>query len=755
MTPSPRRSALAAATLAVAATTLVQLPLGGTAEASKAAAGSPCATFAAKPWCDTTLGPDARAGRLLAAMTQDEKISLLAGDELTGVAGQEGTHTGTSDGIARLGIPTLHFSDGPVGPRQGKSTQMPSPMSIASSFSRANARVDGASIGTEAKLKGNDVVFAPGVNIGRTPLNGRTFEYLGEDPFLSGQLAASFITGMQGTGVIANVKHYAANNQEGQGVQVPGSPLGAGVDGSRMVVDARVSERALREIYLPAFETAVKKGRAGSVMCSYNRINGQFGCENQHLLNEVLKGDWGFKNLVLTDYGAAKNPVASLNNGLDLDIWPGIAYNPANVDAAIASSQVSQTVLDGHVRRILRTMFAFGVFDRAPYADDASRIPAAQHHALAGRLEADGSVLLQNRAVAGKRVLPLRERSVRTLAVIGPEADVIRTGGGSSNVSPLREVTPLAGLRQRLGADRVVYDDGSDAARAAAVAEKADAAVVVVGDKMSEGVDKTAPTLDADQTDGIDRDALVASVAAAQPRTVAVLQSGGPVLTPFRSKVPAILELWYPGQNAGTALARMLFGDVEPGGRLPMTFPSSAGDLVGADDPEAYPGVAGTVDYKEGVLVGYRGYDARRVAPAFAFGHGLGYTTFRFSKPVVRRASGSAVATVTFRVTNTGSRAGAAVPQLYVGMPKPRAGEVQAPRQLKAFTKVRLAPGASRTVTFRLDRRSLSWWDTAADGWRIAPGCYDLELGKSSRQITHTAVAGWRASCGSGSTRLR
>lgn len=729
---------------------------GAAAGARAGAPGSPCADPRGRPWCDGRLAPDTRAWLLLAAMTSDERISLLAGDELSGVSGREGTHTGTSDGIERLGIPTLRFSDGPVGPRQGRSTQMPSPIGIAASFDREAARLDGATIGTEARLKGNDVVFAPGVNMGRTPLNGRTFEYLGEDPFLAGRLAASFVRGMQAQGVISNVKHFAVNNQEGQGTQVPGAPIGAGVDGSRMLVDARVDERTLREIYLPAFEAAVRDGGAGTVMCAYNRVNGQYACENQHLLNEVLKGEWGFEGLVLTDYGAAKNPVASLNNGLDLDIWPGLVLNPTAVDLALATSQVSSTTIDEHVRRILRTMFAFGVFDRAPYVDDASRIPAARHHARAAALEIAGSVLLRNRAPAGasRPLLPLRERSVRTLAVIGPEAAVNKTGGGSSDVAPLRQVTPLDGLRARLGADRVVYDDGSDAARAASVARAADAAVVVVGDDMTEGVDKSAPTLDADQTDGVDREALVRAVGAAQPRTVAVLQTGGPVLTPFRGAVPAILEMWYPGQNAGTALARMLFGDAEPGGRLPMTFPGATTDLVAAGDREAYPGVAGTVTYKEGVLIGYRHYDARRLRPTYPFGHGLGYTRFRFSRPVVRPASGDGVATVRFRVTNVGSRAGSAVPQLYVGMPAPARGVVQAPRQLKAFTKVRLTPGASRVVTLRLDRRSLSYWSSAADAWRIAPGCYRLELGRSSRDLVHRTTVGWRRDCG-GALRLR
>jgi len=726
-----------------AAGALIAGSLSGATGTTAQAATSRCGDPAVRPWCNTKLSPDNRAGLLLQAMTLDEKISLLAGDEITGVSGADGTHTGTSSGVERLGIPTLYFSDGPVGPRQGKATGMPSPMSIAASFNPGNAYRDASVIGDEVRRKGNDFIYAPGVNIMRTPLNGRTFEYYGEDPFLAAATTTGWIRGVQGQGVIGNVKHFAVNNQEGQGAPVPGSPIGAGVDGSRMVVDARVDERTLREIYLPAFEAAVKRAHVGSVMCSYNRLNGSYACENEHLLNDILKGDWRFKGLVLTDYGAGKNTVNSLNNGLDLDIWPAVIYNPTLVNAALAASQVSESTTDEHVRRILRTMFAYGVFERPAYPDDTASIDEAAHHRAASAIEAQGIVLLRN----SNHLLPLHANAIRTLAVIGPEADTIKDGGGSSAIDEFRLTTPLAALRARLGASRVVYDDGSDAARAAQVAAKADAAVVIVGDNMTEGVDKSAPTLNADQSDGIDRDALVAAVGAAQPRTVAVLQSGGPVLTPWRSKVGALLEMWYPGQNGGTALARVLFGDVDPGGRLPGTFPKAAADLPTAGDQEAYPGIAGTVKYKEGILVGYRHYDARGLEPAYPFGFGLSYTTFRYSRPVVKRTTGSAVATVTFRVTNTGHRRGWTVPQVYVGMPKPGPGIVQPPRQLKGFTKLSLAPGASRLVTLRLTLRDLSYWSTAADGWRVAAGCYRIMLGTSSRDLTGRTTLGWGTSC--------
>ncbi|WP_161629627.1 glycoside hydrolase family 3 protein, partial [Saccharomonospora iraqiensis] len=416
------------------------------------------------PWCDTSLSPDERAGLLLRELTLDEEISLLAGDEPAGVLGYEGAHTGTSHGVERVDLPPVHFSDGPVGPRQGEATGMPSPMAVAASFSDGVARRHARVIGDEVRHKGNDVVYAPAVNLLRTPLNGRTFEYFGEDPFLAGRMAAGWTRGVQSQGVIGNVKHYAVNNQEGQGVAVPGFPVGIGLVGSRLTVDARVDERTLRELYLPAFEAAVDSG-VGTVMCAYPRVNGAYACENQHLLNDILKDEWGFDGFVLTDYGAAKNTVNSLNNGLDLDIWPGAVYSAPAVKAALATSQVSEATIHEHVRRILRTLFAHGFFDRPAFVDDPSHIDYEAHDAAAGRIAEQGLVLLRN---AGD-VLPFDADRLGTLAVIGPEADVVNSGGGSSEIDAFRTTTPLEALRDRLGADRVVHDDGGDPARAARV----------------------------------------------------------------------------------------------------------------------------------------------------------------------------------------------------------------------------------------------------------------------------------------------
>lgn len=734
-------------TVVMALTAALGTAFAGTAPTSQAAEGR-CGDPAERPWCDTSLSPHERADLLVAELTREEKISLLAGDELSGAAGGEGMHTGTSKGIERLGIPPIYFSDGPVGPRQGKATGMPSPMAVAASFDPEVAARHAAVVGDEVRNKGNDVVYAPGVNMLRTPLNGRTFEYYGEDPYLASRITVGWIEAVQELGIIGNVKHFAVNNQEGIGGQPPGAPVGVALIGSRLTVDARVDERTLREIYLPQFEAAVKEAGVGTVMCAYNRVNGQYACENEHLLNQILKREWGFDGFVLTDYGAAKNTIASLNNGLDLDIWPGFVYNPLLVQLALATSQVAEPVLDEHVHRILRTLFAHGFFDRPAYVDDTARIDQDAHHAEAGAIEEKGIVLLQNEG----GLLPLDD-GLGKVAVIGPEADVLKDGGGSSAIDEFTTTTPKEGIEARLGADRVSYDDGSDAARAARVAAEADAAIVIVGDRMTEGNDKSSLGLNADQSDGIDRDALIEAVAAAQPKTTVVLQTGGPVLTPWRDKVPSVVEMWFPGQNGGSAIARVLFGDADPGGRLPATFPQSADHLPTAGDPEAYPGVAETVRYKEGVFVGYRHYDERGLTPAYPFGHGLSYTTFDYGKPVITRATpGSGhLATVSMTVSNNGSRPGTAVPQLYLGLPDPRAEVKQPPRQLKGFRSVQLDPGEIKRVTFPLNPRALSYW---ASGWRIAAGCYDVMVGSSSRNITGTGTLAYSADCGPNAVRI-
>src|SRR5947209_4761682 len=518
------------------------------------------------PWCDTSLTPDARAGLRVKALTQDEKISLLAGDDPFGVGGGDHSHTGTSDGVPRVAIPTTYYSDGPVGPRQGKTTAMPIPMALAATFDPRMAFRYGDVVGNEVKSKGNDVVFAPTVNIMRTPRGGRTFEGYGEDPFLVGRMAVGWIEGAQSEGVIANVKHFAANNQEGMGPAPQGVPLGVGVLGDRYTVNAVVDERTLREIYLPAFEAAINEANVGSIMCSYNRLNGQYACENEHLLETILRQDWRFEGYVLSDYGAAhaNGTAASLNDGLDFEPWPGMCYSPPEVELALAASLASPATVDEHVRRILRTLFAYGAFDRDAYPYDDGLIDKVGHAAVAAEVEEAALTLLENDG----RILPLdlEDPGLRSIAVIG-------------------------------------------------------------------------------------------AVATANPNTIVVLEAGAPVLTPWRASVKAILAAWIPGERAGTAIADVVFGRnangdaVDPGGRLPVTFPQSDADIPTAGDPEKYPGVGENVYYKEGVLVGYRWYDANGIEPAFAFGHGLSYSDFAYGGLAVTPTPSGGVA-ADFEATN-------------------------------------------------------------------------------------------------------
>nr|WP_281386009.1 glycoside hydrolase family 3 C-terminal domain-containing protein [Nocardioides luti] len=700
-------------------------------------------------------------------MTVDEEITLVGGDSF-GAA----PHTGATYALPRLGLRPVYFSDGPVGPRQGEATAMPIPMALAATWDARLARTHGREIADEAKAKGNDVVFAPTVNLMRTPQGGRTYEAYGEDTFLTGRTAIGWIRGAQSTGVIANVKHYLANNQEGQN-GVP--PLSSG-NGGRQVVDVQATERTLREVYLPQFEAAVKQAHVGTIMCAYNRINGDYACENHHTLQEILEKQWGFKGIVLADYGASKDTVGNLNNGLDFIPNQGQAdqsYRPELIQAALASGQVTRATLDGHVLRILRTLFAYGVFDRRGYVNDDGQIAVRAHQRTARRTESRAITLLKNQGV-----LPLK-KGVRKIAVIGPYADRFITGGGSGTVTARRVVTALEGIRTRAGKRvKVTYADGSDQAAAAALAKAADVAVLVVGDVQTEGQDKDCLGLNCPSDtanseavlvlqgsscaqescplNGTDQDGLISAVAAVQKKTVVVLETGGPVLTPWRKDVAAVVEAWYPGQEGGTAIARMLFGDTDPGGRLPVTFPRTADQPQTAGDPRRYPGVAETVEYSEGILAGYKWYDAQHFTPAWAFGAGKSYTKFRYGALHVHAARGAnRVATATMTVRNVGRRAGVAVPQLYLSKPSTAALE-QAPRQLAGFTSVRLRRDQAARITFPLNNRSFATWagTGAHAGWKVLPGCYRLAAGRSSRALPSHAVIGRGAGCGSADLRL-
>src|SRR4051794_12720432 len=670
------------------------------------------ARAAACAWCDTSLSADQRATLLLGALTEDEKLSLLAGVQSDG-------HTGQTAAVPRLGLRSALITDDGVAVKQGTSTALPIPLAVAATFDAKLAALAGSVIADEAKHKGNDVLLGPTVNIMRTPLGGRTFEAYGEDPFLAARTAVAWIRAAQSQGVIAEVKHYCCNNQEGQ----------YGLVGEKEYSSSDLDERTLREIYLPAFEAAVKEAHVGTVMCAYNRVDDQWACEHRHLLTDILKREWGFPGAVVSDWQAQHPTATALRNGLDVEMPTPQDYSPLMVRAALAGGLATEPEVDDHVHRLLRTLFAFGFFDRPAYLADDRLIDAAAHARAAEHIEEQAITLLENRGA-----LPLDARRLRSIELIGPQADRFENGGGADDVTPFTVTTPRRAIAARAGPGvRVGYDDGSDASRAAAAARTADVAVVFASDSEGEYLEKACASVDC-TTGGRTghQDELIDAVAAANPNTIVVLETGDPVLTPWRDRVRALLEAWYPGEQAGTALARVLFGDTDPGGRLPVTFPASESDLPTSGDPAAYPGVT-DVQYKEGVLVGYRWYDAKGLRPAFPFGAGLSYTTFRFRRLRLRPGAHGVAASAL--ITNTGRRRGTAVAQLYVGLPSPGAGIVQPPRQLKGFAKVSVAPHARRRVRFTLDERAFSYWSTRDGRWVVAPGCYGVFVGATSREL--------------------
>ena len=681
----------------------------------------------AGPWCNTSLSADQRAQLLLSRLDQAQKIALLAGNDPLGVLGVGG-HTGSNAGVPGL-VPSVNFTDGTAGIRVGQTTALPAEIAVAATWDPALARLDGSVLGNEARLRGNDVIYAPTLTIMRTPLAGRTFQALGEDPYLASELGVGLIDGIQAQGVIANANIYVANNQEGEDptgvLGLPGEPLGLGLIGDRLLVDAVVSQRALREIYLPPFEAAVEQAHVGSVMCAYNLVNGIHNCENGPLLNGILKQQWGFKGFVLSDYGAALNTVRSFSGGLDFDPWPGVAYSSPLVTAALATGAATDAELNDHVFRYLRTLFAFGVFDRPPYTNQPDAIDKAAHAAAAQKIAESGITLLQNRG----SLLPLDAAQLRSIAVIGPEANAFLTGGGSSSVTPYANVSPYQGIAQRAGPGvTVTYDSGTDQNAAVALAKRSTVAVVVGASYETEGADIQCLDLECPDAYG-DQDQLIRAIAAANPNTIVVLENGGPVLTPWRTQVKALVDAWYPGEQGGAAIARVLFGDIDPSGHLPVTFPQAYSQESMAGDPSAYPGVLDTVTYKEGVFVGYRWFDAHDETPAFPFGFGLSYTNFAFSGLTVKPGG-----VVSFTVRNTGSRAGADVAQLYLGLPS-LPGVPQPPEQLKGFDRVSLAPGQRVDVRFHVDARDLSYWDTATSRWQVTPGCVSVMVGDSSANL--------------------
>jgi len=695
--------------------------------------------------------PEAQAEVAVALMTPAEKLALVVSftdpDHLAKIpdvvipddqkkaliAAMIPGVSGYVPGVPRLAIPSQTETDASLGVRNPNlaRTALPSSLATAASWDPKVTEAGGAMIGHEARQSGFDVMLAGGADLAREPRNGRNFEYVGEDPWLAGQMAGGLVQGIQSNHIISTMKHFAVNDQESQ----------------RTTVDATISKTALRESDLLAFEFLNDRAHPGSVMCSYNLVNGAWACENPYLLTTVLKGDWGFKGYVMSDWGAVHSTVAAANAGLDQESgYPtdDALYFGKPLAAAGAAGTVPTARLDDMARRILWALFAKGVYDHpvAPggaidFDADAKVAQAAAEQSL---------VLLKNDG----GLLPLK--TARSIVLIGGHADKgVLAGGGSSSVTPIGgnavpglapthwpgpitylPSSPLKALQALKPQTAITYDSGEDIAAAAKAAAASDIAVVFVTQWTGESFDVP---LDLQGS----QNALVEAVVAANPHTIVVVESGGAVLMPWHDKVPAILEAFYPGERGGEAIANILTGQVNPSGHLPISLPASADQLIhptipGFGQPD---GTRVGVTYDEGAAIGYKAFDLKGQKPLFAFGHGLSYSRFSLSGLTAHRV-GRGVR-VRFTVKNIGGPAGAAVAQVYVSPKSFRAAGWEAPKRLGGFAKVALTPGQSLVVSLTIDPRLLATYDEASDRWVIARGTYQVSLGQASDDLPVTA----------------
>lgn len=651
---------------------------------------------------------------LVAQMTLEEKCSLLSGLDFW--------HTKS---VERLGIPSVMVSDGPHGLRKQdqeadhlgmndsiQAVCMPAACATAASFDREQIYAMGQAIGSSCQHESLSVVLGPAVNIKRSPLCGRNFEYFSEDPYLTGEMAASFINGVQSKNVGTSIKHFAANNQEHR----------------RMSSSSNVDERTLREIYFPGFETSVKKAQPWTVMCSYNRLNGTYASEHPWLLTQVLRDEWGFEGYVVSDWGAVSNRVAGVKAGLDLEMPASGGVNDRKVMQAVLTGRLEEKYVDQACERILRVNYKYleNAKPDTPWDKEAD-------HQLSAKIAADCMVLLKNE----ESLLPLnREDSV---AFIGEFAVKPRfQGGGSSHINCFKTTSALEaaeGLKVTYAQGySIARDEATDEmiAQAVAAAKNAKVAVVFAGlpdAYESEGYDRTHMRMPACQN------ALIEAVAQANPNTVVVLHNGSPVEMPWIGKVKAVLEAYLGGQAVGLATVRVLWGEVNPSGHLPETFPKKL-----SDNPSYlfYGGEKNEADYREGIFVGYRYYDRKEMDVLFPFGHGLSYTSFDYSDLWLSSGDITDQDTLTATVTvrNTGNRAGKTVVQLYVR--DEESTPLRPVRELKGFEKVELQPGQTKQVTFTLDKRAFAYWNQEIHDWHVETGTFHIEIGQSSRDIRLT-----------------
>ena len=700
-----------------------------------------------RPWMNTNLTPDERAAMVVKEMTLDEKITLLHGTGMEGLspmsplAAQSNGGAGYVVGIPRLGIPGIQMSDAAYGVRHSEvngrySTALPANIGAAASWDLEAAYEYGALIGRELRAQGYNMSLGGGVNLTREPRNGRTFEYMGEDPILAGRMVGALIKGTQDQHVIGDIKHYALNDQEN----------------GRNAVNVNIDQRAARESDLLAFEIGLHDSNACAVMCSYNRVNGDYACENKYLLNDLLKRDWKYKGFVVSDWGGTHSTTKASAAGLDQE-QPGEIFYGQTMKQAVLSGGLPMSEVDDHALRVLRSMFACGVIDDPP---KKSVVDVEGGFEIAQRLAEQSIVLLKNE----KSQLPLSASKVKSIALIGAHADVgMLSGGGSAQVDPPggnvimppgkrqtewgRPVwfptSPLKAIRARTSAS-VEYAAGTDVAAAVALAKKSDIAIVFASRWESEGMDLETLALPDNQDD------LIAKVAAANPRTIVVLETGAPVLMPWINQVNSVLEAWYAGSKGADALANILFGSVNPSAKLAQTFPKSDADLPHPTlvkppaesappwAPDGWKRIAAglpafQVTYDEGVKVGYKWYDAEKKEVLFPFGHGLSYTAYSYSNLKVTPGQSPRV---TFTVKNIGKRAGAEIAQVYASLP---AGANQPPKRLVGWSKVKLNSGESREVTVEVDPLYLSIFSVEQNGWQLLPGDYGFMVGGSSQSL--------------------
>lgn len=702
------------------------------------AAGMVSTSFILKPGQDNQ-GDEKRIDSIIAAMTLEEKVNMLCGNGLF-----------SSAGIERLGVPELHYTDGPFGVREemGKkswnplglktdsATFFPTGSALAATWNPDMAYLFGTGIGQEAKTRGKDMLLAPAVNITRTPVNGRTFEYMSEDPWLNSRLAVNYIEGVQNAGVAACVKHYAVNNQET----------------NRGTVDVIVDERTLREIYLPAFRASVEEAHVYSVMAAYNKLRGDYCSENDYLLNTILRKEWGFKGTVISDWGGTHSTVKAALNGLDVEMGTSMFFTSGKLLAAIKDGKIPVSVIDDKVRHILRVkLFTM----KTPFPPAGSQVSTPEHEKMAYDIASQSIVLMKNT----KNLLPLDLKTVKKIVVIGDNATHKHAFGGfGAGVKARIEVTPLAGLKDRIGNSasiefvqgykpkytfvrgrgfgRKPVDsvDNKLLTEAVEAARKADVVIFFAGtnhDVETEATDRTSLALPFGQ------DELIRAVCTANKNTIIVVVAGAPQdLHAADASSSAILWSWFNGSEGGHALADVILGKVNPSGKLPFTLPASL-DQSPAHALGTFPGDS-TAVYKEGILVGYRWFDTKNINPEYCFGYGLSYTTFAYGKMKTDKKkyrAGDKIE-VSLKLKNSGKKDGMETVQLYVSDLDPKV--MKAAKELKAFKKVMVPAGKEVEVKMEVDASNLSYFDEKSMQWVLSPGKYKLMAGSSSRDIRNS-----------------